>query len=543
LSPVSRTEAPSRKAKTSGRASTGSTNSSNSSSSSGSGNSSGREIPRPRDLPQYPWSAEQLRPYNLPPVELEPSPLMRLAAGWEAWLNWGEHVRSNLFGGEVPQEPASPQTSGPSAKKPSPVVAPTPPQPLGPMAATWEAVVSRVTCIGEDCRVAFDGGVGVMQDGVSSTWAAVLLKEGEFIYSLFRRQLKVFVPDFDNLQIEADFFMQRSFWLRHFHLSPMAFSILIPLAPPGLNFTRFYVSDIRVSWQNLFSLDQNPIVLDIESVRATAAECPAGNHTEVENMILDWLDISGTGPAPFSGKYPLLDGATFRIQTLDLDIISPKRYGNLHLHLGGVEVRAVTANGVQLDLRSLVKQGLHKGTITFSRLVECHMASVKYLSPNLEDRWDGLPPAGSEGEHFVLAPTKLAAMLTRRQLTKDLRQAVAQRWTLVFPAATRFLALPPLLCEAPELPPSDPRLCPFEEPPTEWRIHIAEEDALLDGPMFEGFKAIRPSMHPIAAVFFTAVSLGILLYICTHVRPRPWLHRLLSHFYGWNLLDKWFFSF
>ena len=110
----------------------------------------------------------------------------------------------------------------------------------------------------------------------------------------------------DSTHIEADIFLQRSFWLRNLSVSPAAApclvssgpggppgitkrdakrlseaSLLIALAPPGLNFTKFWISDVKaremasgcdvafgclfqVSWNNLMALDSSPIVVEIE---------------------------------------------------------------------------------------------------------------------------------------------------------------------------------------------------------------------------------------------------------------------------------------
>jgi len=370
------------------------------------------------------------------------------------------------------------------------------------------------------------------QGGASATWQALSTSEGQFIYNLFRRQLAVLIPTFDPLtQIEADLFMQRSFYLRDLHMSPAALSVLIPLAPPGLNFSCFWVSDVRVSWVNLLSLDQNPIVCEIDSIQAQAGEIPAGNASEVDSLITDWLDVvGGLDPVRFVGRYPLLDGATFRVRNIQLDIDSPSRYGKLRLKLEGVDIVAVDSEGRQRGLIELVKAGMHQDTITFNRLVECSEISALYVSDSANSTADAESGAADEDQQqhaqYLLDPTPLAALLTQRCMIEDLRRVVAQKWTLAFPGATRFHTIPPLLTTQPEPPPPDPRLVPFPPPATEYHVRVA------DGASFQwyssAFVAHRPQMHPIAAMVFTTIILCALLALTATCSPRPWLQRLLS---------------
>jgi len=293
--------------------------------------------------------------------------------------------------------------------------------------------------------------------------------------------------------------------------------VLIPLAPPGINFTDFYVSDVRVCWMNLLSLDANPIVLEIETVRTAAAELTAGSEAEVEELITQWLDVcGGVQPVPFQGRYPLLDGATFRVRNVELNIASPTRYGNLSLVLSDVEVMATDAEGRQRDLNLLCKDGLdeHERTITFSRLVECGQASVRYS--------EVMP---GEGVRYLLDPTPVTAVYTQKYSAEDMRRVLEQRWTLSFPGPTRILTLPPLLEPAPESPPGDPRLFPFPAPSAEWHVRFA--DGFPFQWHFSRFPTQSPRMHPIAAAVFTVLLIASVLACAVDLSPRPWLQRML----------------
>jgi len=377
----------------------------------------------------------------------------------------------------------------------------------------------------------------------------MLLSEGQIIYNLFRRQLEVFIPTFDpSKQIEADLIMARSFMLRDLNMSAAAFSVLIPLAPPGLNFTHFWVSNVRVSWKNLLSLDTNPIVLEIDSVQAAVAELAAGSDTEMESLIQDWLDVcGGVKPVPFQGKYPLLDGATFRVKTIHLDIYSPTRYGNLSVDLDRAEILAADSEGKQQDLSTLCKLGLDNSTVMFSRLVDCRRVSVQYVDAIAEEVDEGqendvenaesnlggvfgesprLERAEGKGIRFLLAPTPLVALLTQKSCVDDMRRILEQRWQLSFPASTRIRTLPPLLTPAPEPPPQDRRLFPFPAPVTEWHVRVAEgSQSAWD---FAPFLPHRPQIHPAAAVAFTLVFVAIVLSQTTQITAKPWLKHLLA---------------
>eukprot|EP00419_Tripos_fusus_P011834 CAMPEP_0172665950 /NCGR_PEP_ID=MMETSP1074-20121228/7539_1 /TAXON_ID=2916 /ORGANISM="Ceratium fusus, Strain PA161109" /LENGTH=465 /DNA_ID=CAMNT_0013482305 /DNA_START=376 /DNA_END=1771 /DNA_ORIENTATION=+ len=416
--------------------------------------------------------------------------------------------------------------------------------------ASW--AVNRLTCWSDGCRVVLtDGGQwvqGSLQNGASATWSAMLLSEGQIIYNLFRRQLEVFIPAFDpSKQIEADLLMARSFILRDLNMSAAAFSVLIPLAPPGLNFTRFWVSDVRVSWKNLLSLDTNPIVLEIDSVQAAVAELAAGSDMQIESLIQDWLDVcGGVKPVPFQGKYPLLDGATFRVKTIHLDICSPTRYGNLSVDVDRMEILAADSEGRQQDLMKLCKLGLDNSTVTFSRLIDCRRVSVKYVDAAAGEVDEGQEKAVGDGEsdlgsvfgesphparsggnvRFLLAPTPLVALLTQKSCVEDTRRMLEQRWQLSFPAATRINTVPPLLTPAPEPPPQDRRLFPFPAPAAEWRVSVADgSQSRWD---LSPFLPHRPQIHPIAAVVFTLVFVVIVLTMTTHITAKPWLKHLLA---------------
>jgi len=442
--------------------------------------------------------------------------------------------------------------------------------------------MNRASCWGEGCRVTFYDGVELLQvaaqGGASATWQAMCHSEGQFIYNLFRRQLAVFIPTFDPMtQIEADVFMQRSFYLKDLIMSPAALSVLIPLSPPGLNFTGFWVSDVRVSWVNLLSLDQNPIVLEIDSIKAKAAELPAGSPEEVEAMIEAWLDVIG-GPeaVPFRGRYPLLDGATFHIRSVELQIDSPKHYGKLEIQLQGVDILAVDADGRQKDLSSLVQAGATEESWTTHRLVECSQVSARYVRENENATLDSETPppaadvesggiidevrsldfealqkrlpwgwgvwggagdevaapkvertaAGFEMPVFALDPTPLAVLLSARSRAADLRHTLAQRWTVAFPGAARFLTLPPFLTPAPEFPSPDPRLAPFPPPSTEYSVRFA--DGFPFQWQFSRFQTHRPQMHPVFAMVFTVIAVSAVLAIFTTCNPRPWVRRATS---------------
>lgn len=410
---------------------------------------------------------------------------------------------------------------------------------------------------GDGCRVALNNGVrmvgGAAQGSASAVWGAVLSREGQLIYNLFSRQLSVFVPTFKpSQQIQGDIFMQRSFWLRNLSVDPCAVSVLLALAPPGLNFTSFWVSDVKVSWKNLLELAECPIVVDIQSLRATAAEQPVGTDEEVEDTITQWLSISGGDQAfPFEGRYPLLDGATFRVRSVQLNITSPTRYGDVMLNVRGLEVRSVDIQGKQRDLKTLCELGLSGGNttqddeeeeapgveklITFSRLYECSQASARYTS---QDRsFEGLDIKVSDGadtsqpkEQFLLAPTPFAAQLTQTKIVADMRRSVTSRWKISFPGMTSLLTLPPILSPAPTPPPLDPRLFPFEAPPTEWQISFANGDP-FDW-IFSSWR-MQPTKTKYAAaagmgVGFVIAALCVALLAAAALRPRRWFSALLA---------------
>jgi len=243
---------------------------------------------------------------------------------------------------------------------------------------------TRATCFGDGCRVVLTDSAskagGAAYGSALAAWNQAMRYEGKLIYSLFQNQLGVFVPSFQRAtQIEADFIFHRSFWLRNLTASPTAFSVLLSLLPPGLNFTSCYISDVKVSWAaNPSSLWTLPIRVTVDSVVASAAEVPAGSEDEVEALITNWLAITNNQgkPCPFKGTYPLLDGVTFRVAHVELNITSPTRYGNVSLSLRDLEVSAVDAKGQARDLDLLCKSGLRGDSIHFHRLVECKEASI-----------------------------------------------------------------------------------------------------------------------------------------------------------------------
>mmetsp|Transcript_794 Transcript_794/g.1714 ORF Transcript_794/g.1714 Transcript_794/m.1714 type:complete len:1013 (-) Transcript_794:86-3124(-) len=243
---------------------------------------------------------------------------------------------------------------------------------------------TRVTCFGDGCRVVLADSAtkayGSAAGSALAAWNSAMRYEGQIIYSLFQQQLGVFIPRFQReTQIEADFIFHRSFWLRNLTASPAAFSVLLSLLPPGLNFTSCFISDVKVSWAaNPSNLWRLPITIDVESVWATADEVPAGSEEEVEALIQNWLTLTGNRgqEVPFQGTYPLLDGATFRVARVELNVTSPTRYGNVSLQMEDLEVRAVDNRGRTRDLDLLCKSGLHGEAIRFYRLIECKEAAI-----------------------------------------------------------------------------------------------------------------------------------------------------------------------
>lgn len=429
---------------------------------------------------------------------------------------------------------------------------------------SMDFAVQRIRCWGiagaDGCRLVWrDGtsfvegagnfGVSMAQGSASAAYSAVVTSEGWVIYNLFRRQLAIFVANGTQTRIEADFFVQRSFWLRNLTMSPAAFSVLIPLAPPGLNFTSFFISDVRVSWTA--DRVRNPIVIEIQSVEGEAAEVPCGTDGEIENMIQDWLKINGGVQAvPFQGTYPLLDGATFRMRHVRLNIASPTRYGNLSVRLQDVELKAVDESGRQRDLKSLVQDGLDEAAspenswMTFSRLVSAGEASVRYLgwrprpaelelaAAAVEENaaLAALLAAGARGaggssgpagdEEFLLAPTAVELLMTQRKASQDMRLMLSQRWSLSLPGPLSVLTLPPFLTDATALPPADPRLCPFPAPALEWRVHVAKSDPFW---MMQPAASVCTGVGRPALLFAGVVVLVLLAF---SPRPRPWIRTL-----------------
>jgi len=360
--------------------------------------------------------------------------------------------------------------------------------------------------------------------------------EGRFVYNLFSRQLAVFVPDFwDSTHIEADIFLQRSFWLRNLSVSPAAASLLIALAPPGLNFTKFWISDVKVSWNNLMALDSSPIVVEIDSVWAEVAEQPAGSEEEVEDLISRWLDVvGGVQPDPFQGKYPLLDAATFRVRHVDLLIDSPTRYGQVDVSLRGLEAKAVNKEGRQEDLMTMLEDGKNgrAGSVSMSRLVECSQASARY-------RWPPGHVSDDFSADYLLEPTPLSLLLRQIKNASDLRHILHQCYTVTLPSGAMFLR-PPFGEDVPPIPPPDPRLSPFEGPTPEWRIHVASHDqsdwifsAWMSQP---AAKTVAVAGMGIGMVVFTFFLLCLASNCFVAVRPRPWLRRFLWRMTSLNLL-------
>ncbi|CAE7645378.1 unnamed protein product [Symbiodinium sp. CCMP2592] len=400
----------------------------------------------------------------------------------------------------------------------------------------WDAAVHRVTCWSNGCRVAWNDGARFVGSAPGAVGQAILNGEGRFVYNLFSRQLAVFVPDFwDSTHIEADIFLQRSFWLRNLSVSPAAASLLIALAPPGLNFTKFWISDVKVSWNNLMALDSSPIVVEIDSVWAEVAEQPAGSEEEVEDLISRWLDVvGGVQPDPFQGKYPLLDAATFRVRHVDLLIDSPTRYGQVDVSLRGLEAKAVNNEGRQEDLMTMLEDGKNgrAGSVSMSRLVECSQASARY-------RWPPGHVSNDFSADYLLEPTPLSLLLRQIKNVSDLRQILHQCYTVTLPSGAMFLRAP-FGEDAPPIPPPDPRLSPFEGPTPEWRIHVASHDqsdwifsAWMSQP---AAKTVAVAGMGIGMVVFTFFLLCVASNCFIAVRPRPWLRRFLWRMTSLNLL-------
>eukprot|EP00434_Breviolum_minutum_P032729 symbB.v1.2.028942.t1/scaffold3119.1/size63149/5 len=353
------------------------------------------------------------------------------------------------------------------------------------------------------------------------------------VYNLFSRQLAVFVPNFwDSTKIEADIFLQRSFWLRNLSISPAAASLLTALAPPGLNFTRVWISDAKVSWNNLMALDSSPIVVEIDSISAEASEEAAGSEEEIEDLILRWLDVcGGVQPDPFRGRYPLLDAATFRVHHVDLKINGPSRYGTLAVSMRGLEVKAVGEDGQQQDLLTMLErsQDWENNAITMSRLVECSQASAKYV---------GSSPGGIQhgySDEYLLEPTPLRLLMQQVKNVSDMRQIFKQRNIVSVPSG-RLLLLGPLAGAAndsvEDLPPADPRLCPFEPPTPQWQIQMASTDQ-FDW-IFSAWMS-QPTAKTVAvASMGVGMAVGLFFLLClasncfVSVRPRPWFRRCLT---------------
>ncbi|CAE8648571.1 unnamed protein product [Polarella glacialis] len=413
----------------------------------------------------------------------------------------------------------------------------------------WNSVISRVTCWGDGCRVVFDSAPTRGRVVFKSAWqamrGAMTSGEGRVVYNLFARQLAVFVPDLNPAaQIQADVFLQRAFWLRNLTVSPAAASLLTALAPPGLNFTRFWISDVKVSWNNLMDLESSPIVIDIDSVWADVAEQSAGSPKEIEELVNSWLKVvGGQKPEPFRGRYPLLDAATFRVRHVELGISSPQRYGHLSLCLRGLEAKAVNEDGQQLDLTTLIKNSVNSATVRMSRRIDCSHASIQYQNPpGLCTPLHGVSPLDdasipsvdkSPASEFLLAPTPVTAVLMQVKNITDLRRIIRQRYDLTFPSTTRLLMLPPLFGDAPKIPPPDKRLCPFEGPSPEWNIVVANDDQ-FDW-IFSTWRS-QPKMTPVVAgigvgvVIVLFFVMSVLAHGAVVVRPRPWVLRLLDRF-------------
>jgi len=403
--------------------------------------------------------------------------------------------------------------------------------------ANWDSVTSKFGTWGTSFRDTLHHGIRSLEmaarGGASAAWQAMLSSEGQLIYNLFRRHLGVFVPSFDpSTQIEADVFLQRSFWLRNLSVSPAAVSALTQLAPPGLNFTRFWVSDVRVSWKNSFLLDRSPIIVEIESMRATAGEIATGTHEEVEDIIVEWVSaLGGVQSNPFEGRYPLLDGATFRVGRLELNISSPTRYGNLSVSIKDIEARAVDSEGQQGKLNELCTSGAHDKVISFSKLVDCSQASAYYVnSPSAEALVDLPDDFEPESHKFMIAPTPVSVLLTQDKNRSDMRQVLKQRTQISFPGRTAVLASPPFLSEAPAPQPFDCRLFPFPAPATEWKILFADTDP-FDW-IFSSWRT-QPTKTKYAAVAGWGVGfcmglLAITLIAAATLRPRLWVLRVLS---------------
>jgi len=398
--------------------------------------------------------------------------------------------------------------------------------------AVWDATMQRVACVGDGCRVAWRDGTRLVRSAPTAVGQAILNGEGRFVYNLFSRQLAVFVPNFwDSTKIEADIFLQRSFWLRNLSINPAAASLLTALAPPGLNFTRVYISDAKVSWNNLMALDSSPIEVEIDSISAEASEQPAGSEEEIEDLILRWLDVcGGVQPDPFRGRYPLLDAATFRVHHVELKIDGPSRYGSLAVSMRGLEVKAVNEDGQQQDLLMMLErsQDWENNAITMSRLVECSQASARYV---------GRGPSSEQGHfsEYLLEPTPLSLLLQQIKNVSDMRQIFRQRNVISVPSG-RLLLLGPLAGavndSAEELPPPDPRLCPFDVPTPEWRIQMASRDQ-FDW-IFSAWMS-QPTAKTVAvASMGVGMAVGLFFLLClasncfVSVRPRPWFRRCLT---------------
>lgn len=278
------------------------------------------------------------------------------------------------------------------------------------------------------------------------------------------------------------------------------------------------------------TLSRVPLVVEVDSVRAAAGELPAGSNEEVEDIITTWLDIAGgldkngeVEPFPFQRKYPLLDGATFRVRKVDLDIVSPMRYGNVSIAARDIEVCALDSEGQVQDLDTLCKAGVKDDLVSFHRLYDVGEAAIRYVRDKRTDDTLGenAPENDEDAEDFLLSPTPVAVLSSQTKTIEDLYRVVEQRWALSFPGPFSVLTLPPFLGDAPQLPLQDRRLCPYPGPTPQWSIHIAKGNPcwglLRPKPLYKRRRTsviVTATICMIAAVVF--------------LTPRPWLRMFVA---------------
>jgi len=392
----------------------------------------------------------------------------------------------------------------------------------------WDTVASRMS----------QGWEVFLQDRALGLWNKLTNIDDEIIYRLLREPLDTFVPGFDPpSQIQAHPILKKFVRFRNLTVSPVALSVLTGLAPAGLNFTDFWINEVSVEWRSLLALDRFPLVFSIDVIRATAEEVPVGNSSDIEELVARWIKVTNAGvPTPLNDRYPLLDGATINIKSVELNISSPTRYGNLSICLDGVRMLAVNEAGQPQDLDALHKDGLGDDIFRQSKLIEFQSASVSYLdipdgefTDHANGSLDTSMRSGSRAglldtQQYLFAPMRVVALQTMGKLVTDMRLMVSQKWSLSLFGPLMISSLPPLLSPQPESQPRDPRLFPFTAPPAQWEIRSF---ATKSAPTSMLPHAARPKR--VFETFFVSVAV---LAVATAVAfyPRKWALIAIARF-------------